>query len=91
MSPERRQTLFCHKVRFGLDSVILDEAVSVLLQAQVHPALGAPDHAALLASRQLAAALLLGDVLGPVVVAVQPDSLGRVARCRNCLLMLVRN
>ena len=68
----------CCGERVHSASVVLHKAVSLLLDAQVYPALGAPHHALLAAARQLAAALNGGHIVRPVVVAIQANSINRV-------------
>lgn len=68
----------CAQASLGL-SVVLHEAILSSLQAQVDPALCAPEGAPLLAALEAAAPGARGHRVGPVVQAVQAHGVSRPA------------
>ena len=63
------------KNSFSLVSVILNKAVELAFQAQIHPALSAPICAPELAARDTAAPAHLGSLLRPMVHTIKPHSI----------------
>ena len=65
----------CQKNSFSLVSEILNKAVELAFQAQIHPALSAPICAPELAARDTAAPAHLGSLLRPMVHTIKPHSI----------------